>query len=195
VLEALARLHEPKDRIYRDAWRKRGELVGVFANIARKYDRLEQALGEENPDAVESVADTIADLCLYAVKYLTYLAEVEPEAFRASSPPLASVETLRADQGHGAVVAALGTLELYEEAMRRVPPRSLAESVERVRGSFAALEELLLGQVTGGANERAAASWMLADDAARLLWRFSLDQPARYERFVAAVSALSDSDL
>jgi hypothetical protein len=192
VLQTLARLHEPKDRIYRDAWRKRGELVGIFSNIARKYDRLEQALGKENPDSVESVADTIADLCVYATKYITYLAEIESAAWCKASPsPFAGdPETHRADRGHGAVISTLLALEAYEQAAQSPPPLTLAEAFDRVQRSFLTLERLLLEQA-GEAHERLASAWSLADDSARLLWKFSLEEPDRYQRFVDSVRALS----
>ena len=74
---------ELKDPKYKDAWRKRGELVGIFCNIARKYDRLVVAQGEADPDKTEARADTAADLCVYAVKYVTWLVEHDPDAAEA----------------------------------------------------------------------------------------------------------------
>src|SRR5260370_17411486 len=42
--EAVARLHRAKDAVYRDAWKRRGEVISILANIARKVDRLEYGL-------------------------------------------------------------------------------------------------------------------------------------------------------
>jgi aminoglycoside phosphotransferase (APT) family kinase protein len=86
VLELLNRLHQVKDASYKDAWRKRGEVLGIFSNLARKYDRLIIALEEESPSLTESLSDTLADLCVYAGKYLTWLAEMQPLVFESMSP-------------------------------------------------------------------------------------------------------------
>ena len=65
VLELLGQVHARKDAAYRDAWRKRGELLGIFPNIARKYDRLTVAMTEEEPATVEPLGGTVGDLCVY----------------------------------------------------------------------------------------------------------------------------------
>ncbi len=43
--EVVTRLHRVKDAAYRDAWKRRGEVISILANIARKVDRLEYGLG------------------------------------------------------------------------------------------------------------------------------------------------------
>ena len=90
VLDLLARLHRHKDRAYGDAWRKRGEVIAIFANLARKYYRLVIALAEEHTAAAEPLADTVGDLCVYAGKYLTWLADTQPAGFAAASAGLAA---------------------------------------------------------------------------------------------------------
>jgi hypothetical protein len=82
----LNRLHKVKDTSYKDAWRKRGEVLGIFCNLARKFDRLIVAIDEESPSAAESLPDTLADLCVYAGKYLTWLAEAQPVVFESNNP-------------------------------------------------------------------------------------------------------------
>ncbi|WP_156959723.1 hypothetical protein [Nocardia sp. BMG51109] len=69
------RLHTAKTAAYRDAWKKRGEVIGVMANIARKVDRLEYVSAGAAATEDESFADTVLDLFVYAVKYLTFLAD------------------------------------------------------------------------------------------------------------------------
>jgi len=44
-------LHEKKTRTYGDSWKKHGELLGIFANITRKYDRIEGLLGPKEENA------------------------------------------------------------------------------------------------------------------------------------------------
>ncbi|MCA1812172.1 MAG: hypothetical protein LC623_09215 [Halobacteriales archaeon] len=71
-------LHASKSAAYGNAWKKRGEVLSVLANLARKIDRLEvlaaqgvQLAGEE------TVLDTALDLFVYALKYQSYLADLD----------------------------------------------------------------------------------------------------------------------
>lgn len=64
-----ARLHEEKDTAYGGSWKRRGEMLGVMANIARKIDRLGAT------DNHETAADTATDLLVYLVKYRLWLSE------------------------------------------------------------------------------------------------------------------------
>ena len=61
--EYVADLHAKKHAAYGDSWKKRGEQVGILANIARKVDRLGKT------DDLETAADTAVDLLVYLVKY------------------------------------------------------------------------------------------------------------------------------
>lgn len=69
VLADLAQMHQLKDAAYGTSWRRRGELFSIFPNLARKADRLES--GVSTPD--EQKLDTVADLAVYALKYLGWL--------------------------------------------------------------------------------------------------------------------------
>jgi hypothetical protein len=55
-------MHREKDAAYRDAWKKRGEVLSILANIARKVDRLEYVLGGALATRDESLLDTTVDL-------------------------------------------------------------------------------------------------------------------------------------
>ena len=57
------RLHRTKDAVYGDSWCRRGEVLGILANIARKVDRL----GAN--DDTETASDTALDLMIYLAKY------------------------------------------------------------------------------------------------------------------------------
>jgi thymidylate synthase len=74
-------LHERKHKAYGDSWRRRGEILGIMANIARKVDRL----GKTTDD--ETAADTAIDLMNYLVKYHGWIGNFggrgEVEDFRA----------------------------------------------------------------------------------------------------------------
>lgn len=66
---SVVRLHREKHAAYGNSWKKRGELVSILANIARKVDRLEG--GKETAD--ESQVDTAIDLWVYLLKYHAWL--------------------------------------------------------------------------------------------------------------------------
>jgi hypothetical protein len=110
----LEELHRKKDLGYRDAWRKRGELIGIFCNIARKYDRLQIGTSVLDPDAEESWIESAADLCLYTVKYVTWLIERHPDL------RLASVEGDQADWSaeYGACVRSQGSRRVRQAAVQ-----------------------------------------------------------------------------
>lgn len=61
-------LHLEKHEAYGDSWKRRGEMLGIMANVARKIDRLG---GTETAD--ETSADTAIDLMVYLAKYETWL--------------------------------------------------------------------------------------------------------------------------
>lgn len=83
VVDLLIRLHSHKNKGYGNAWRRRGELLSIFTNLARKYDRLVVALDEGTRSADERLPDTVGDLCVYSGKYLTWLAQEHADAFDA----------------------------------------------------------------------------------------------------------------
>lgn len=61
-------LHDQKHAAYGDSWKRRGEMLGIMANIARKIDRLGKS---ETSD--ETSADTAGDLLVYLAKYQAWL--------------------------------------------------------------------------------------------------------------------------
>lgn len=69
-IEEVCALHNEKHAAYGDSWKRRGEMLGILANIARKVDRLGQA---ETSD--ETSADTAIDLLVYLAKYRVWLDE------------------------------------------------------------------------------------------------------------------------
>jgi thymidylate synthase len=72
---AIKQLHAEKDRAYGGAWKRRGELVSILPNIARKVDRLENLLQTGATMRGEALLDTAIDLYVYAEKYRLFLAE------------------------------------------------------------------------------------------------------------------------
>lgn len=66
-MKDIDELHREKDKAYGISWRKRGEVLGIMANLARKVDRLGANGGGD------TALDTVTDLAVYAVKYHVYL--------------------------------------------------------------------------------------------------------------------------
>lgn len=82
MVSAIKKLHYKKTLIYKNSWRKHGEILGILSNISRKYDRIETLFESSiKPTSDETLVDTIVDLTVYALKYLTYIAEFYPEDF------------------------------------------------------------------------------------------------------------------
>jgi hypothetical protein len=142
VLRLLERLHRHKDAAYGDAWRKRGEVIAIFANMARKYDRLIVAFAERRPAATEALGDTVGDLCVYTAKYLTWIAEQHPDAFSAAAIGIDPSSVIPA---HGPEPLAAAFAVLGNETDSQIPPSS-KESWEQVQQSFDALDRALLAQ-------------------------------------------------
>lgn len=65
----IADLHAEKHKAYGDSWKRRGESMGIMANVARKVDRLGVS------DSQETSADTAIDLSVYLIKYNLWLLE------------------------------------------------------------------------------------------------------------------------
>lgn len=62
-IDYVTKLHSEKHAAYGDSWKKRGEMLSILANIARKVDRL--GVSDNN----ESDTDTAIDLFVYLAKY------------------------------------------------------------------------------------------------------------------------------
>ena len=71
LAEEIAALHDVKHAAYGDSWKRRGESLGILANVARKVDRLGRS------DEHETALDTAVDLLVYLVKYEAWLRDRE----------------------------------------------------------------------------------------------------------------------
>lgn len=71
IVQDIARLHADKHAAYGDSWKRRGEMLSILPNIARKVDRL----GVDG--AGDTAADTAIDLLVYLVKYGQWLSDPE----------------------------------------------------------------------------------------------------------------------
>lgn len=67
-IQYVNRTHEEKHAAYGDSWKRRGEMLAILPNIARKVDRL--GAGETSD---ETQLDTAMDLLVYLVKYRSWM--------------------------------------------------------------------------------------------------------------------------
>ncbi len=92
VCEIVKMVHDGKSKTYGPSWKKRGWVVSIFGNIARKFDRLEKIFTDpslvlkfvEKPvinSGEESVTDTIADIAVYSLLAMTEQMVTKPEIF------------------------------------------------------------------------------------------------------------------
>lgn len=89
VLPVLQHLQFQKERVYGQSWQARGEMFSIFPNMCRKWDRIENIMtalaeGKNLSEVIsdESKVDTIGDLVVYGILWLTWIAEHQPEAYR-----------------------------------------------------------------------------------------------------------------
>lgn len=80
-------LHNEKHAAYGDSWKRRGEMLGIMANIARKVDRL----GVNG--AGDTATDTAIDLLVYLAKYHVWLTDLS--ASNSTEAPNALISRLR----------------------------------------------------------------------------------------------------
>jgi hypothetical protein len=188
VLALLAQLHAYKTVGYGDAWRKRGELLSIFTNLARKYDRLVVALDDQVSSSDEALLDTAGDLCVYAGKYLTWLADCQPKEFASAS---GVTEPSRFSDSTGPL--ALEAVFAHLEDSATLPVLAAWQQVKRV---FEPLEAGLLAQAGVGSatspgwSEKTKLAWELTAAAASLTLAVSLEHPGQWVALQGQVSAM-----
>jgi thymidylate synthase len=87
LCSVIKALHRRKNVAYGDAWKRRGELTSILANIARKVDRLYIFGSTAALLADESILETTIDLYIYLTKYRLFLMEMLPESGESVLPP------------------------------------------------------------------------------------------------------------
>lgn len=186
AVELLIALHAEKTAGYGDAWRKRGELLSIFTNLARKYDRLVVALDEGARSRDERLPDTAGDLCVYAGKYLTWLAEQHPVAFDAISTGATSAACAD-DRGPDALAHVLRVLDVGT-------PAGVGASWQRLKAAFGPLDAGLVAQAEGDAllswEQKVQLAWAIAAAAAALLVALADDDPEAWATWRGEIEAL-----
>lgn len=120
----LDELHRDKHAAYGDSWKKRGEMLGIMANMARKIDRLGV------PGGGDTAADTAIDLFLYAVKYHLWLEEQSHLDWKG----------LTDGEAHADAVA---DMLLQFEQQKTFPIAPLHDLIKVLRDDFENLERLV----------------------------------------------------
>lgn len=156
-LESLQRemsaLHSAKSAAYGESWKRRGELVGILGNIARKVDRLER-LEAGAPEGDETITETLIDLCVYLIKYQTFLADQDTNLKEENLPSVAGE-------------ASTGTMG-FERLLHLAKPSREGSNLTALARRFAELED----SATSGSTARARyilAEGMVSDALAHLL--------------------------
>jgi hypothetical protein len=185
ALELLARLHAHKNAGYGNAWRKRGELLSIFTNLARKYDRLVVALDEEGVSRDERILDTAGDLCNYSAKYLTWLAQRSPGDFNAVST--SSAADCADKGGTEALESVLAAIE--------VPAGDVPASWAAVKAAFQPLEVGLIAQGEGTEGvlsweRKVDLAWRLAGASAALLLALGAEDPTAAQGWRDEIEAM-----
>jgi hypothetical protein len=141
--------------------------------------------------------DTIADLAIYAAKYLTWLAEVQAQAFE-TVPPSPPADECMAVRGPDALGRVLSELPSWEQHHKAAPPKDVAEAWDRTAQNFAAIELALIAQaeqrtdLTLGWAQKVEIAWALTDASTWLMVRLGESEPALLRSFTQQVTALED---
>lgn len=153
---AISSLHTEKSAAYGNSWKRRGEILGIVANIARKVDRLERALTVNVTTLDESLLDTAIDLLVYTTKYVAFLADQDKDVARRVFGDCSSASPF-SDGTKG-----------FDELLSRMDFRrvltsdtSVEDSIRDVLTRFAAVEACFGATI----DERAASAQRLVDTA------------------------------
>lgn len=180
--EAARQLHRRKDAVYRDAWKKRGEMLSILANIARKVDRLEYVLDGAPATQDESLFDTAVDLLIYALKYQTYLADQDKRiaitlfAQNDVAPPYSD--------GPAGFEALLDNIKFTHFEQANETRASTAAS--KVNAAFADVATCIGAGVTVPVTARAERAAVLTHAALLLVGSLTYEAPELYGDFLRA---------
>lgn len=175
LISAVANLHRAKSTVYGDSWKRRGEVLGIMANVARKVDRLE-ALDVGVPAGEdESTFDTLVDLLVYLLKYQTWLAD-EDGIVRVR---------LFGDEATGQASEGSYFFDILLERTMTVQPSSNA-SIPGVINHFRALEALFIdGRASATPLQRLGAVEAMVADCRSVITEWAELNPRQATRYVA----------
>lgn len=157
-LEYVSELHNDKHAAYGNSWKRRGEQIGILANIARKIDRL----GTNSAD--ETSTDTAIDLLVYLAKYRWWLSDNGETAPFNMNPMTWAYPVSDHAEPVNQLIAEVG----HRLALDSPLDATVAELEEMLTNNFAHLEEIVAaGAVRGPGVD---AMLLKAYHLAWLLW-------------------------
>jgi hypothetical protein len=182
--EAVSRLHREKDAAYRNAWKKRGEVLSILANIARKVDRLQSVVEGGPATRDESLMDTAVDLLVYCLKYQTYLADLDPTAAQALLSACTDAVASPYSDGPAGFEHLLARLDL---AGLNRPEATLQAAAAWATACFDELEACFVGLTTPHlAVARLVRVQALTSSAVSVVGALNREDPAQYRAFLAS---------
>lgn len=173
---AIKQLHTNKDRAYGGAWKRRGELVSVLANIARKIDRLEVYAAHRHELVDETILDTAVDFFVYAAKYQLFLEDMQPGDLLGLSAPRPFSDH---DENFNTLVDQLLGCE-------QSTSEDVAEMTKEISSTFEAVWPL--AQSNGDITERKVLASRLTNSAAKLIRLFQQSHPQQVASFIRTAS-------
>jgi len=205
IFDLLKTLHYKKTLSYGDSWKKHGEVLGLFSNITRKRDRILSLLAGAQGTTDEGIFDTISDLCVYAGKYLTLIAELYPVEFGDFLKDANAQVIWPTDiDEYSHTLGFDPVLDMLQERSGGTDPRvgkidweSLEDCIAWIEDEYKKVEDLLTDKYqprSGNRNghgkiatQAAARMCLLSAQALRVLCR---DNPGTWEAYQSTVEGL-----
>jgi hypothetical protein len=185
VPKGIVLLHREKHAAYGNAWKRRGEIISILCNIARKVDRLQSSLSGAPDMRGEARLDTVVDPLVYCLKYETFLADLNQqiacELFR-------DCEHLSCPYSDNpACVDVL--LERIDMTDLRSSTATVQDATTEVIGGFAdVLECIPTGQPILESNVRFARVRALAERSISLIGALRNENAAVFDAFVTQLT-------
>ena len=187
ICSVLRELHAKKSRAYGNSWRKHGELMSIFANISRKHDRLESVYAGSKSTGDECIMDTLADLAVYAMKYLTFLAETTSMFFQQflddNGYTTTSVVHCLGEAGFDSMPAIVMT-------GRDDPEFTFAQNIDDIGTTYRMIERTLNGASGISHRDKITLVSDLAMGALRAMVALAADKPVLWRDFALAVERM-----
>ena len=178
--DAVRRLHRIKDAAYQDSWKKRGEIMSIMANIARKVDRLEYLTDDATAGFDESLMDTAVDLLVYSLKHQTFLAD--QDAAVADKLYQGGEVTPPYSDGPSGFEFLLTRLNITP-VESNVGQETTARATQGVLSAFAGLEACFRDGLAP-TSQRATEAIALTRASVTLIDSLTIEAPERYRDFL-----------
>lgn len=116
----IKKLHAKKNAVYGPAWKKRGEMTSIMANVARKADRIAEFLCKGTEIDSESIVDTAVDLFVYLTKYRLFLMDESAVLAKGVLPDNAPTKFSEHVENFDVLVDLTGAAEIGTRTVREL---------------------------------------------------------------------------